>query len=302
MFEALQLMAHHGLGQWAARYLAERVYGVQSSNTLEAKSRDLALFVRWYVAAKGNGDIGFWTPDDTQMYLASLKAQNLAAATVARQLATLRHFARFVHEQPGAVFKRHGLPTRDIVFRVGMAQLPTPLRQEEIQRLFVAADECVLNDQRKNSRPRRNRAILTCLFLSGVRVSELIKLRLEQYQTEHLLDVVRKGNKRTQCLALTLQCRTALDDYLRFERLIDDPQRMLQPLFLPGSDRFMTRQQIGKIIEQLASVACVDQISPSRLRHTLGYALQQNTGSEVLSASVLGHVGTQYISRYSPRT
>jgi hypothetical protein len=69
----------HTLAQWAARYLAEEVYGVQSPNTLDAKGRDLAGFLGWFLEMNSTGEISHWMPRDTQMYLNHLDGQGRAA-------------------------------------------------------------------------------------------------------------------------------------------------------------------------------------------------------------------------------
>lgn len=59
----------HTIAEWAARYLANEVYGLQAHNTLEAKRRDVAGFVQWFVSFNGHGDTAAWLPRDTQAYL-----------------------------------------------------------------------------------------------------------------------------------------------------------------------------------------------------------------------------------------
>lgn len=90
----------HSLAAWAVKYLAEEVYGLQSANTLDAKSRDLVGFINWYVDVNGAGDIGHWLPRDTQAYLNHREAQGRAATTINRVFATQRHFARWANDGP----------------------------------------------------------------------------------------------------------------------------------------------------------------------------------------------------------
>lgn len=110
----MQDATDRSIGHWAARYLCEQVYGLQSPNTFEAKRRDLTVFVGWFVALNGTSDMTQWLPRDIQAYLESLKAQGRAATTINRAFATLRHFARWSNDQPGDAFGEHGLPTRGV--------------------------------------------------------------------------------------------------------------------------------------------------------------------------------------------
>lgn len=308
----LQLRAYaqeHSLGHWAARYLADSVYGVQSPNTFEAKSRDLATFIKWYVALNGSGDIQHWLPRDTQAYLNHLEAQGRSATTVNRAFATLRHMARWVNEQPGGIFAATGLPTRGVHERVVDEPDCKKLSTQELHRLFKAADIKVMSEVRKNQRPRRNRAILALLYYTGLRVSELVQLTRDQYDGRYLVNVRRKGRSRTKGLYVSADCRVLLDDYLVAERPQDAGPGAEGALFAAlDSSRALNRRQVAKILERIADVANefrhreAIHIHPHRLRHTFGAEYRERTGSDTETAAALGHVGLGYVGRYVRKT
>ncbi len=234
--------AGHALGQWAARYMLVKVCG-RSPNTLAAKTRDLATFIAWFVERRGHGDIGLWTEADTRYFLRQLTKQGRRAATVNRALFTLKHFARWVHEQPGGVFARHGLP----VAEVECLKIEEPeckkLSDEQMRALFAAARALVAETgdvitapsaaeaaednkaaptagakRQSRARPRRNLALLGILYYSGLRVSEVIDLKRAQYDGAALYDVARKGGRQARKLVLHPECARLIDDYLRHER------------------------------------------------------------------------------------
>ncbi len=305
-FSAFQDLAEqHSIARWASRYLSEQVYGIQSPHTLDAKTRDLSGFVQWFVSTKGNGHIESWHGDDTQAYLKTLLVQRRSPATINRVFASLRHFARWVHEQPGAVFRESGLPTRGVFTPAGEASVPSPLEDNEVQVLFHSADNLVATDKRRNARPRRNRALLAMLFYTGLRVSEILALRRNQFVDDSLHEVVRKGNKRKHRVLLPQICRDALGDYLAVERIKDDPENLEEPLFLPSRGaKPMTRQQVTKVLAAIAHDAGITNgqeiaINPSRLRHTLGHTIWRRTGSATETASALGYSRLQYALRYA---
>jgi integrase/recombinase XerD len=308
----LQLRAYaqeHSLAQWAARYLAESVYGVQSPNTFEAKSRDLTSFIGWYVALNGSGDIQHWLPRDTQAYLNHLEAQGRSATTVNRAFATLRHMARWVNEQPGGIFAVTGLPTRGVHERVVDEPDCKKLSTQELHRLFKAADIKVMSEIRKNQRPRRNRAILALLYYTGLRVSELVQLTRDQYDGRYLVNVRRKGRSRTKGMYVSADCRVLLEDYLVAERPRDAGQGKEGALFAAlDSSRPLNRRQVAKILERIADVANefhhrdAIHIHPHRLRHTFGAEYRDRTGSDTETAAALGHVGLGYVGRYVRKT
>ena len=70
--------------------------------------------IKWFVELNGHGEIRDWLPRDTMAYLLEVERGGRKPATVNRVFVTLRHFARWVNELPGAVFATHGFPTRGI--------------------------------------------------------------------------------------------------------------------------------------------------------------------------------------------
>ena len=133
------------LARLAAEYLAQEVHGVQSDNTLEAKTRDLTGFVRWFAEYNGHGDPGLWLPRDTQSYLRVLEGRGRAPTTINRVLATLGHFARWCHELPGQIFASSGLPTRGIKALMVSEPDCKKLSPRDCHALFKAADLLVAN-------------------------------------------------------------------------------------------------------------------------------------------------------------
>ena len=293
--------------RWSLRELRRDARRRHSDGYFEAKARDLLGFVNWFVGLNGHQLITDWRPRDTQAYLSHLEKEGAkAATTVNRIFSSLRHFARWVNDQANTPF-RYGLPTQDIKELAVDEPDCKKLSTRDLHRLFKAADNLVLTETRKNSRPGRNRAILALLYYTGLRVSELTGLRYSQYGGKYLIDVRRKGKSRSKAIYLTTACRTALDDYLHKERLTDDPQNIHAPLFLPTSleaDSFLTRQQVFAVLKHIAAEAhkhspdSAIHIHPHRLRHTFGSEFRKKTGSDTETQQALGHVSTKFIGRY----
>jgi len=291
------------LATWASKYMESEVLGVQSPNTADAKKRDLAAFIKWYFEANGHLAIEDWLLRDTRGFLDDLEKAGRAPTTVNRVLATLRRFARWVHEQPESPFVA-GLPTR------GIKELDTEepdaqkLSKREVNQLFKAADKLIATDTRKNARPRRNRTVLALMYYTGLRVSELCGLTMEQYDGKYLHNVRRKGRARTRQIYLANECRKDLEDYLETERLQDDPNNELEPLILsPGSTKPINRMTVWRALVKLAQEATKHnqdgmKIHPHRLRHTFGFEVRKRTGSDTETAAMLGHSGLKYVGRY----
>lgn len=300
------------LTTWARRYLVAEVIGVQSPNTVDAKSRDLGAFIRWFMEANGHVRATQWMPRDTQEFLNHLEGQGRAATTINRVLATLRRFARWMHAQPGNVFAVTGLPTH------GIRELATDepeckkVERRDLHALFKAADALVLlgtrrdGEPRKNARPRRNRAILALLRYTGLRVSELVALKRSQLQDNYLVNVARKGKARSRGVYIVAECRRYLDDYIVHERPRDDLARSAVPLFLPTVGAgFLSRKMVNEALNEIAAEANKNRpegqkihLTPHRLRHSFGADFRAKTGSDTETAAALGHTGLKYVGRY----
>ena len=296
------------LAQFAAKYIKQEVFGIQAENTLSAKMRDLGGFIRWFVALNGHGEIRDWMPRDTMAYLLEVEKAGKRPATINRVFATLRHFARWVNEQPGAVFSTHGLPTRGVKELVIDEPDCKKLSKVEIHRLFRAADTLCVTETKGSQRPKRTRAIFAILYTTGLRVSELIALRREQYDGRYLRDVRRKGRGRTRGLYIVSETRQYLDEYIASERMQDDTESCYIPLFIANSTGgAMRRQRIRQGLVKLGQEAGkhsgeVIVVHPHRLRHTFGAEYRDKTGSDTETASALGHASLKYVGRYVRKT
>lgn len=293
---------------WFKKYLREEVIGIQSKHTLEAKTRDLFSFMKWFSNFNGHSQIQEWHPRDTQIFLSQLEQLGRAATTINRMFASLRRFARWVHEQPDSPF-RNGLPTRGIKEIAVDEPDCKKLSQRELHRLFKAADNLVQIAPRKNARPQRDRAILHLLYYTGLRVSELTALKKTQYDGKYLLEVRRKGKSRSKAVYLPTACREMLDQYLNSERPVDDEAGTQLPLFLSSQSKsFLGRDQISRILLHIAQEAnkhTLDnpiKIHPHKLRHTFGAEFRDKTGSDTETQQALGHVSLKYVGRYVRKT
>ena len=310
------LAERYPLARLCAQYLAEEVHGLQSPNTLEAKTRDLAGFVGWFVEYNGHGQPEHWLPRDTQMYLRHLEALPRAPTTVNRVLATLQRFARWCHELPGHIFEAGGLPTRGVKPLMTSEPDCKKLTRKECHQLLKAADLLVNIETHTRARPRRTRAMFALLYYTGLRVSEMTGLRRSQYQDGYLLEVARKGKSRSRGVYVPAACRKLLDDYLEHERPRDAGQGATPlpaaddslGLFLAsGAPEPMARQHVNRALQHLAREASKHRdgtiaLHPHRLRHTFGAEYREKTGSDTETATALGHAGLQHVGRYVRRS
>lgn len=288
---------------WAERYLQEKVIGIQSPNTEDAKRRDLKAFMEFFSQLNGHLAIEQWFTRDTCAFLNHLEKLGRAPATINRRFRTLRHFARWVHERPETPFARIGQPTGGIKELAMDEPDAKKFEKRDVWRLFKAADNLALTERRTNSRPKRNRAILALFYYTGLRVTELTRLRLSQWDGKRFHNVQRKGNVRTKLLYLAPDGRQALEAYLAEERPQDDALGS-NWLFVPSAGGGpLTRRQIHKIVVRIANEATKHggeiHMHPHRLRHTFGFEVRERTKSDSETARHLAHQSNKYAGRYA---
>ena len=149
-----------------------------------------------------------------------------------------------------------GVPTRGIRALDVDADCKKLTRQD-VQQLFKAADALIMTEDRSNAVPRRNRAILAVLYYTGLRVSELVALRRDQYRKSYLVNVARKGKARSKELYLVAEFRRQLDLYIETEPQRDDPvlRRIAQG---PASIRRRPSRST-----RIATAPCATRLGPS---------------------------------------
>lgn len=287
---------------WVERYLSEAVAGRMSPNTLRSKIVDLRSFCEWYRDNVGHLDIADWMPRDTVAYLTHIEQQGAAPATVNHRLATLGAFAKWLlARQDGPLM--FGNPTSGAQWRHVEEGAPRALTSQEYNAMLRAAERLTVTETRKNAQPRRNRAILSVLINTGLRVSELAGLRADQYQGKHLVNVVRKGRARSPKVFLPEPCRAILDDYIATER----PAGAAWLFTASSPAKPVTPRTVANVLNHVAEEASKHRAEPIRvhphaLRHTFGTRHLEAGGSESETAKALGHSSTRYVGIYTRRT
>jgi integrase/recombinase XerD len=249
-----------------------------SPNTIEAYSRDLTQYFR-FLESQGIGDILETKTDTLYEYLGSLKTRKLSGRTQARILSALRSFYRFLQEES----LRKDNPTLPLQGPKPKRTLPKTLSELEVETLI---------HQPKTESPRglRDTAMLEVLYATGLRVSELISLTLDQLELEaHLIRTMGKGSKERLVPVGTAASRCLLD-YLEKGR----PPLLKHPtvswVFVNNRGGRLSRQGFWKILRQYGRQAGIQKkISPHTLRHTFATHLLEG-GADLRSIqTMLGH-------------
>ena len=260
-------------------------------NTRQAYARDLKLFMQ--ALDLKEDQLPGVTRQQIIDYITSLKLQGLAAASIARKLAALKAFYRFLASEgyievnPAEVVEAGNK---------GLA-LPRVLSTDEVEALLNQPDLETVNGY-------RDRTMLEVLYATGMRVSELMHLKLEGVNLEmQYILAFGKGSKE-RIVPLGKIAVTFLKHYLEYVRpylLGEHPDPGF--VFLSQGDREMTRQRFFQIIRGYAKEAGITKpVSPHVLRHSFATHLLDN-GADLRSVQeMLGHANIATTQIYTHLT
>ncbi len=255
---------------WMERGLAE--------NTLAAYRSDLQGFAQW-LSGRGIDNPLKASRADVMEYLGSRVAAGASRRSSARLLSTLRRFYRFQ--------VRQGIMSEDPTARVEAPKpdrpLPAALSEAEVERLLEAPDVDTPLGQ-------RDRCMLEVLYATGLRVSELVGLRLDQLNTRQgVVRVTGKGGKE-RLVPLGEAALAALDEYLAQMRPVLARGRVVDAVFITNRGEGMSRQAFWYRIRHYAEAAGIKaHLSPHTLRHSFATHLLNHGADLRVVQLLLGH-------------
>lgn len=242
-----------------------------SPNTVASYISDLTAF--FSVVGKEPKDV---VPEDIISYFAETTA--LSKRSQARALSSLHSFYKWMIME-GEMTDN---PSDAIEAPKLGKYLPAVLSVEEVERLIAAVDL-------DSAFGKRDRAMLETLYGLGLRVSELISLRISSIWTEQgFVSVIGKGDKQ-RLVPLGGMARDAIRDYLEVRGPAADRESS-DILFLNRFGRALTRVAVFKMIKAYAVKAGISkEISPHTLRHSFATHLIENGADLRAVQEMLGH-------------
>jgi integrase/recombinase XerD len=247
-----------------------------SHNTLAAYRRDLAALARW-LSGRGTS-LPAASEADLTAYLASQHAVT-RAATANRRLAVLRRFYRWaVRERVAAddpTVRLHGAHRTP--------RFPIAISEAQIEALLAAPDD-------STALGLRDRAMFELLYATGLRVTELVNLKLAELSlSEGLVRVVGKGSKE-RIVPLGEVARDWIERYLKQARPEVLAGRVADAVFVTQRGDAMTRQMFWVLVKRYAARASIHApLSPHGLRHAFATHLLNHGADLRVVQMLLGH-------------
>ena len=249
-------------------------------NTLDAYRRDLAQFTQWLDKQYGK-DLLAADHGDLQRYLAHQFQKKARASSAARLLSSLKRYYRWLQRQNRIKVD----PTLNIDTPKLPRNLPKSLTEADVEILLAAPDV-------ETPRGQRDKAMLETLYASGLRVSELVTLKLPQVsQDMGVVRVMGKGSKE-RLVPLGEEALTWVRRYVAGGRPSLLGSRGSDDLFVTARGEAMTRQSFWQIIKRYAAQAGLKSspsISPHVLRHAFATHLLNHGADLRVVQLLLGH-------------
>ena len=254
-----------------------------SANTIASYMRDIRQFEAWL-----DVDVSDATQLNISSYLHYLEQDGRSAATVSRTLASLKNFYAYLVSF-GFCEKT---PVTDIKVSRGEKKLPQILTGREIE-LLLSQPVCV------DAKGFRDKAMLEVMYATGIRVSELIDLDIDDVNLE--LGIIKcTASKKTRAIPLYLAALRALAIYVRDIRSSMLSSTDERALFVNVNGSRMSRQGFWKILKHYQETAHIEkEITPHTLRHSFAVHLLENGADLGSLQELMGHCDISSTQMYT---
>lgn len=254
-----------------------------SANTIGSYMRDIRQFAEWL-----NVNVLDVTQLNIHSYLSYLESIGKSNATISRSVASLKNFYAYLISS-GFVEKN---PVTDIHIERGEKKLPQILTGREIE-LLLAQPVC------SDAKGFRDKAMLELMYATGIRVSELIELNLDDVNLEQGI-IKCSRTKKSRSIPLYPAALKALKVYVRDIRptMLADPSE--QALFVNVNGCRMSRQGFWKILKHYQETAHIEkEITPHTLRHSFAVHLLENGADLGSLQELMGHCDISSTQMYT---
>jgi integrase/recombinase XerC len=222
-------------------------------------------------------------------YLVQLEKKHYSRRSIARKLSAARSFFRYLTREKLA----RENPFENILTPKLPKKLPNFLYPEEIKALLERPDK-------KSALGRRDLAILEVLYGTGIRVAELIKVKLNQVDfEEEEIRVFGKGSKE-RVVIFGSCAREAMRNYLQQRKLLLPKNQNSTAFFVGRSGAALTARQVERIVQSYARKAGLQKrVTPHTLRHSFATHLLEGGADLRMVQELLGHVSLSTTQVYT---
>lgn len=247
-----------------------------SDNTLQSYKRDIKQF-KEYLNQKGK-DYSNITKEDMKEYIEHLQSIGKKASTISRCIASIRSFYQYELKNK----KVEQDPTD---------QIQSPKIEKRVPSVLTSKEVALLLEQPKDVDLKgiRDKAMLEFAYATGMRVTEIISLNLEDVNIEEGYVTCKNGSKQRNIPLGTMSLK-ALKEYIENARGILIKDESEKSLFVNINGKRLTRQGFWKIIKYYKEQSHITKdITPHVLRHSFATHLLQNGADLKAIQTMLGH-------------
>ena len=247
-----------------------------SDNTLQSYKRDLKQFKRYLEACELN--YNHVKESDIQDYIKELEEKGKKPSSISRCIASIRSFYQFVLKNK----KIKVDPTKNIKSPKIEKRVPSVLTSKEVELLLNQPKDVDLKGI-------RDKAMLEFAYATGMRVTEIISLNIDDVNLEEGYVTCKHANKQRNIPLGTISLK-ALREYIEEARDVLIKTESEQALFVNINGSRLTRQGFWKIIKYYKEQAHINKdITPHVLRHSFATHLLQNGADLKAIQTMLGH-------------
>ncbi len=265
-----------------------------SPHTVKAYARDLEAFVEF--CDRHYGGSWSWTSVDRlgfRGFLGELQRRGLAKRTAARSLSAVRSFYRYLqvhHDVPNAVARAARVPRID-------KRLPTYLDREQTERLFAWAESRAAADEYK---PTRDLAILELFYSTGIRLSELSGMNLDDLDLLSDQAKVRGKGRKERIVPVGSRAVLALRRYLNLRETVRPSTAAdRRAVFLSTRGRRLAPREVQRSVHRMFDAVGGDDLRVHSLRHTFATHML-DAGADLRAVQeLLGHASLSTTQVYT---
>lgn len=251
-----------------------------AKNTIESYQRDLVKYVQYLKHVEQLSSVNDVTRVNILSFLKHLHEQNKSSKTIARHIASIRAFHQFLLREKAAE-------------QDPSVHIETPQLERKLPKVLSAGEVDALLSIPNLNTPFgvRDKAMLELLYATGMRVSELMNLNLDDvHLTMGFIRCFGKGSKE-RIVPIGRMAAEAVEAYLTQARpLLVKKQKDEPALFVNHHGKRLTRQGFWKILKKLALEAKIEkELTPHTLRHSFATHLLENGADLRAVQEMLGH-------------